>query len=96
MAKRMVKVVDKNIDRDVELCRSTNARVCNQAMQVLIEAHIPFTQNWKRIPFYRRERFNGAKEICVIHIHRNYYGKARRALDTMEVFCRERLLLHAV
>lgn len=96
MAKRAVKVVDKHIDRDVELCRTTNVRVGNQTMQLLIEERIPFTQNWIRVPFYKREKYKGAREICVIHTHCNQYSRARRALDQMEVFCRERLIVHAV
>ena len=96
MAKRVVKVLDKHIDRDVELCRTTNARVGSQAMQLLVEERIPFTQNWIRVPFYKREKYKGAREICVIRTHCNQYSRARRTLDQMEVFCRERLILHAV
>lgn len=96
MAKKQVKVVDKNIDRDVELCRTTNARVCNQVIQALVNAQVPFTQKRTRIPFYKRERYKGAKEICVIHTHCSQYGRARRTLDKMEAAYRERLMLHAV
>lgn len=96
MAKRKVTTLGKNIDQDVELCRATNERVVSHTMQTLVDARIPFTQNWVRIPFYKRERYHGAKEICVIRTHRNQYSKARRMLDTMEIFDRERLMLHAV
>ena len=30
------------IDKDVELCRTTNERISNQAAQLLIENQIPF------------------------------------------------------
>lgn len=96
MAKRAVKVVDKNIDHDVELCRTTNARVGSHTMQLLVREQIPFTQVWKRIPFYKREQYKGAKEICVIRTHQNQYSHARRILDGMEVSYRERLMLHAI
>ena len=96
MAKRKVKTIAKNIDRDVELCRTVNPRVGRHAMQTLIDAQIPFTRNWLRVPFYKREQYQGAKEVCVIRIHRNQYGRARRLLDTLEIFDRERLMLHAV
>lgn len=96
MAKRKVKILGRIDDKDVELCRTTNPRVGNHAMQTLVDARIPFTQHWVRIPFYKREQYHGAREICVIRTHRNQYSRARRILDTMEVFDRERLLLHAV
>ena len=32
------------IDKDVELCRTTNERISNQAAQLLIENQIPFTR----------------------------------------------------
>ena len=42
-------------DNDVELCRTTNARVGNQAAEVLLEQHIPFTKNSKKIPFLKEK-----------------------------------------
>lgn len=96
MAKQKVKTLGRNIDQDVELCRTTNARVGGHTMQTLIEAQIPFTQNWIRIPFYKREKYRGAKEMCIIKTHRNQYYKARRIIDKMESYDRERLMLHAV
>ncbi len=96
MAKKTVKVIEKNIDRDVELCRTANVRVGNQAVQMLVAEQIPFTQHWKRVPFYKRECYRGAKEVCVIRTHCNQYGRARRALDRLEVCYRQRLTVHIV
>ncbi len=96
MAKRKITTIGKNIDKDVELCRSTNRTVVSHTIQSLIDARIPITQNWIRIPFYKRERYSGAKEICVIRTHRNQYSRARKILDTLEIVDRERLVLHAV
>ena len=40
------------IDKDVELCRTTNERISNQAAQLLIENQIPFTRGWIKVPFF--------------------------------------------
>ena len=90
MKKNKPKTMGKNIDRDVELCRTTNARVSSQMMRTLVSHEIPFTQNWVRVTY------NGAKEVCVISTHYNQYQRARRVLDHMEVVYRERMILHAV
>ena len=87
MKKNKPKTMGKNIDRDVELCRTTNARVSSQMMRTLVS---------HEIPFYKRVAYNGAKEVCVISTHYNQYQRARRVLDHMEVVYRERMILHAV
>ena len=51
MKKNKPKTMGKNIDRDVELCRTPNARVSSQMMRTLVSHEIPFTQNWVRVPF---------------------------------------------
>ena len=38
-------------DNDVELCRTTNSRVSTHTAEALLERHIPFTKNSKKIPF---------------------------------------------
>lgn len=96
MAKKKPKTMGKHIDKDVELCRTTNSRVSSMMMRMLVEQEIPFTQNWVRIPFYKRDAYKGAKEVCVISTHYHQYQRARRVLDNMEIFCRERIMLHAV
>lgn len=78
---------------DIELCRTTNSRVGNQTTQLLLEEQIPFTKNCKRIPFFRREKYHGAKEIWVIRINPHRYGQARRALDGLDLVYRKRLVL---
>ena len=40
------------IDKDVELCRTTNERISNQAAQLLIENQIPFTRAGSRFRFF--------------------------------------------
>ena len=82
-----------DIDKDVELCRTTNERISNQAAQLLIENQIPFTKNFIHIPFFLRERFLGAHQICIISTNRNRYGQARRTIDQMDPAFRRRLVV---
>lgn len=83
----------REIDKDVELCRTTNERISNQAAQLLIENQIPFTRNWVKIPFFLREKYRGAKQIYIIRTNRNRYGQARRTIDQMETPFRRRLVM---
>ncbi|MCI7242322.1 MAG: hypothetical protein MR549_00380 [Lachnobacterium sp.] len=89
----MTKKLGNYKDNDVELCRTTNARVGNQTAEVLLEQHIPFTKNSKRIPFFKREAYKGADTMWVITINPRRYGQARRVIDSMDRVYRERLVL---
>ncbi len=82
----------KDIDRDVELCRTTNERISNQAAQLLIENQIPFTRNWIKIPFFLREKYRGASQSYIIRTNRNRYGQARRAIDQMDSLFKRKLV----
>ncbi len=88
--------LDKHINKDVVLCQTTNHRVSNHMTQLLLQDSIPFTRNWKRIPFYKRDAYQGADQICIISINRNEYGKARRSLDKLDRRWRERLMLNVI
>lgn len=87
---------DKHVDKDVILCSTTNYTVSNHTTQKLIDDAIPFTKNWKRVPFYKREQYRGASEICIFSINRNLYGRARRSIEQMGRNDRERLLLNVI
>ena len=75
-------------DNDVELCRTTNSRVSTHTAEALLEQHIPFTKNSKKIPF-----FQGADTLWVITINPRRYGQARRVIDGMDRAYREHLVL---
>ena len=78
---------------DVELCRTTNEKAGNQTVQALMDARIPFTRNSKRIPFYKRDQYDGAREFTVITINPHRYGQARRVIDQIDTLYRRRLVL---
>ncbi|MCR5145164.1 MAG: hypothetical protein K6B67_07690 [Lachnospiraceae bacterium] len=88
--------LDKHVDKDVVLCRTTNRIVSRHTTKLLLEESIPFTMNWKRIPFYKRDEYNGASEVCVISINRNLYVKARRSIKGLNYQDRDRLLLNVI
>ena len=88
--------LDKHVDKDVILCSTTNHRVSNRTTQILLDDAIPFTKNWKRVPFYKREAYRGASEICVFTINRNLYGRARRSIEQLGRMDRERILLNVI
>ena len=59
----------RDIDKDIELCRTTNEKTSEQTIHVLMENHIPFTKSWINIPFFLRRKFHGASQILsLIHI----------------------------
>ena len=78
---------------DIELCRTTNLNAGDKIVQALMNASIPFTKNSKRIPFFKRDQYNGANEILVISINPRRYSQARRVVDTVDYIYRKRLVL---
>ena len=87
---------DKNINKDVVLCETTNHRASNCTSKALLKDSISFSKRWKHIPFFRRDDYNGASEVCVIKINRNEYTRARRCLDGLESIYKDRLLLNII
>lgn len=81
------------IDKDIELCRTTNEKTSEQAVQLLVENHIPFTKSWIQIPFFLRRKFHGATQICVINTNRNRYSQARTAIDQLDSCFKRRLVV---
>ena len=78
---------------DIELCRTTNQKASNQTVEALLNARIPFTKNYKRIPFFYIFQYNGASEMLVITINPHRYGQARRVIDQIDSIYRRRLVL---
>lgn len=88
-----VKKLGNFTGNDIELCRTTNQKASNQTVQALLDARIPFTKNSKRIPFFKRDQYNGASEVMVITINPHRYGQARRVIDQIDSIYRRRLVL---
>ena len=86
----------KNIDKDIVLCEITNRIVSNRTSNLLLQESVPFAKNWRRVPFFKRRTYNGAKNVCVISINRTQYSKARRVLHLLEERDYNRLLLNVI
>jgi hypothetical protein len=89
----MIRKLGNYKDNDVELCRTTNSRVSTRTAEALLEEQIPFTRSSKRIPFFKRESYQGANTIWVISTNPRRYGQARRVIDRMERVYKDRLVL---
>jgi hypothetical protein len=61
--------------------------------EVLLEEQIPFSTNSRRIPLFKRLKYHGANTEWVITINPDRYRQARRVVDHMDSFYRERLVL---
>lgn len=93
--KRKMKI-DKSVNRDVVLCETTNHKASKCTADALMHDSIPFTRVWKRVPFFKREDYKGASEVCVIKINRNEYSRARASLDRIDAIYKSRLLLNII
>ena len=90
----MAKVLIGNYSgNNIELCRTTDMKVGERTAELLLERQIRLVKNSKKIPFFRREEYDGADQIWVISINPHRYGQARRALDTLDIMCRKNLVL---
>ena len=57
----------RDIDRDIELCRTTNEKTSEQTIHVLMENHIPFTKSWINIPFFSQKISWCKPDLCDQH-----------------------------
>ncbi len=86
--------LERGLNKDIVLCSTTNHYVCKNTKRMLIDGRIPFTANWKRIPFFKRSAYRGAREICTFFISPNIYSQARRTISAMAASDRSRLVVN--
>uniref|UniRef100_UPI0040571B9A hypothetical protein n=1 Tax=Agathobacter sp. TaxID=2021311 RepID=UPI0040571B9A len=87
------KILGNFSGNDIELCRTTSLKAGNRTVEALLDASIPFTKNCKKIPFFKRLRYDGADQMVVITINPHRYGQARNVIDKMDKIYRKRLVL---
>lgn len=78
---------------DIELCHTTNTRVSEQTALLLLDEQIPFTKNQKKIPFFKRDQFNGASSMWFISVNPSRYSQARRAIDRLDNVIKKRIVV---
>ena len=94
--KRKLKL-DKNVSKkSIVLCESTNNRAVKLTSQVLIDHSISFSKAYRHVPIFRRDKYRGASEVCIISINRNEYHKARAAIRELPDNYRSRLVVNAI
>ena len=89
----MNKTLGKYKGNDVELCSTTSGRIGEKTARILMENRVPFTKIKKYIPFYKRQQYSGARTIWVISTSPRRYCQARRIIDSMDMFYKERMVV---
>jgi len=88
--------LSKKVDKDVVLCRTTNRIVSNRTSDLLLDQSVAFCKSLRRVPFFRRGRYNGARKVYEISINRTQYSRARRVLFLLEERDYNRLYLNVI
>ncbi len=83
-------------NKNIVLCESSNTRAVKLTSQILIDHSISFSKAYRHIPIFRRDKYRGASEICVISINRNEYSKAREAIRELPDTYLSRLVVNAI
>lgn len=66
---------------DIELFSTTDFEAKSKVVSALVRHRVSYLERWEKIPLLRRREFGGAKELCVIYVNGNQYGKAKKILD---------------
>ena len=82
--------------KNIVLCESSNTRAVKLTSYILIDHSISFSKAYRHIPIFRRDKYRGASEICVISINRNEYSKAREAIRELPDNYLSRLVVNAI
>ena len=69
---------------DIELFSTTDFEAKSKVVSALVRHRVSYLERWEKIPLLRRREFGGAKELCVIYVNGNQYGKARKILEEFE------------
>ena len=78
---------------DIELCSTTSEKIGERTVELLMENSVPFTKSRIHIPFYKRQQYSGARTVWVISTSPRRYSQARRVIDSMDVFSKQRLVV---
>ncbi|MCR5774361.1 MAG: hypothetical protein K6G42_04690 [Lachnospiraceae bacterium] len=68
-------------NNDIELFSTTDLRAKDKVVSTLVKHRVSYLERWEKVPLLRRREYGGAKELCVIYVNGNQYGKAKKILD---------------
>ncbi len=69
---------------DVDLCSVTNVKAKEKLMYALVKAGVSYAERWEKVPLIKRKRYNGAKEVCIVIIHKAQMDLAKAVADSLE------------
>ena len=81
-------------ESSVELCRIVNPVVTKHIKDCLINSCVSFVESWQRVPFWKRELYNGYSKVCVVAVNRHEYRKARQSLDNLDPSYKDRIVVN--
>jgi hypothetical protein len=88
---------DKNVGKkSIVLCETTNSRAVKLTSKLFIDHSISFSKAYRHIPIFRRDKYRGASEVCIISINRNEYHRARAAIRELPENYLSRLVVNAI
>ncbi|MCF2640910.1 MAG: hypothetical protein PUB46_10365 [Lachnospiraceae bacterium] len=69
---------------DIELCKIADVKVKEKVMFLLIRNRVPYAERWDEVPFLKRAKYHGAKEVCVILTHPEHKDEAVKMIHTLD------------
>lgn len=78
-------------ERDIALCAVADAQVKSKVMNLMIQKRIPYAEEWHKVPLFKRRKFEGAKEVCVVVTHHEKAAEAKTQIEELEESIRSRV-----
>ncbi|MCI9125020.1 MAG: hypothetical protein HFH35_13310 [Eubacterium sp.] len=78
-------------ERDIALCAVADAQVKSKVMNLMIQKRIPYAEEWHKVPLFKRRKFEGAREVCVVVTHHEKAAEAKKQIEELEESIRSRV-----
>ena len=78
-------------ERDIALCAVADAQVKSKVMNLMIQKRIPYAEEWHKVPLFKRRKFEGAREVCVVVTHHEKEAEAKKQIEELEESIRSRV-----
>ncbi len=66
---------------DIELFSTTDLQAKDKVVSMLVRHRVSYLERWEKVSILRRREYGGARELCVIYVNGNQYGKAKKILE---------------
>ena len=71
-------------ERDIALCAVADAEIKSKVMNAMIQKRIPYAEEWHKVPFLRRRKYEGAKEVCIVVTHHEQADEAKAQIAALD------------